>query len=306
MTELQSQKLLAHLNMVGRFQAELLDVFRQLNIFEQSHHLSVEIHHLCVALQSFFQLRALLLGISQDAPNVAVALNELRSSFLADARHARQVIRGVASHGGVIHILAGRNARLLHDFRLVHQHRVGHASARRIQHAHMRVFHQLECVSIAAHHHGSDAVLSGLSRTGCQHIIGFHPGYLQVGYPASLQQIPQPFQLHDEIRRSSGTGGLVSRDLFVAKSRPRRVKRHSQILRLMVAHEIRQHRHEAIHRAGGFAVATMHLVFEGVIGAVGHGVPVNDHESFGPRAHFAHFASRDRLVASKFCGSLSD
>ena len=190
--ELQLQKLLAHFNRVGRFQNELLDIFIQLHILEQSHHLSVEIHQIRVAFKSFLQLRVLLVGVRQDAFYVAVAINEFRGGFLAHPRHTRQVIRGVASHGGIIHIFAGGNPRLLHHFRLVHQHRVRHPSARRVEHTDMRVFHQLECVSVAAHHHSPDAVLGGSGSAGCQHIIGFHAKYLQIGYLASRKQFPQP------------------------------------------------------------------------------------------------------------------
>ena len=156
--------------------------------------------------------RAALLALDLVQPPVqlvdgAELLQQLRRGLLADARHARDVVRAVALEPDVVGDLRRRDAEALQHGGGRVDLDVGDAAAG-AHHPDVLVDH-LHRVAVAGDDDGPDALALGLLRQRPEDVVGLVPGLDEVGDPEALHELRQEAPLGRERVRHGGTLRLV-------------------------------------------------------------------------------------------------
>ena len=240
---------------VARSQApsvRCVDVDIERHVAHERDDAGVRAGQLLVLGQVLAQLRRLLVEVREDPVEVAVLGEELGRRLLPDARHARQVVRGVAAQRGQQHVLRGRHAAAVEDARLVVERVVAHA-ALVVEHAHVGVLHELEAVAVAR---DDDDLGLALRRLGGQRgddVVGLEARRLHHGDGEGRHHLTDHVELRREQPGGLGPAGLVVLEDLVPEGGARGVEGHRQGRGALLPDQVHQHGGEAVHRVGDHA-----------------------------------------------------
>ena len=174
---------------------------------------------------------------------------QLARPLLADARHALDVVDGVAGQRQDVHDLLGRHAELLpHALRVEPGPLVA-----RVEHPHA-VVDQLEHVLVAGHDHHLVALVRRTLRHGPDHVVGLES---LAGEHRDAERLAGAMDVGDlfgEVVRHRRAVRLVVGGQGVAEGRPGEVERAGDQLGPLVGDQLAQHRDEAVDGVGGPAI----------------------------------------------------
>ena len=249
----EREKKIAHRFIVPRFETQLRRIEIYLNVIEQVAELFIDAHLLGVFCDRLAQLRRQLAGVSDHLFDVAVFIDQLRGGLVADAGHARQVIRGLALERDEIDPLLRRHAVALdHRRRIVTDH-VGDAAARHDDGD--AVAHQLKDIAIAGDQNYFATFFPRVLGQGRQQVVGFVAFQLDRGNAQASQHLADQRQLLLEQVGSRGSAGLVFLVAIESKLRRALIEANDDSLRPLVGQKFDQHRRKAVdgvgHLAGG-------------------------------------------------------
>ena len=255
--ELEEVEQFAHFGVVGR-EPQLVDIDIEGHIAHQHHEVGVGPRLGLVRAQCFTQFRRLFVDVGENAVETAVGGDELRGRLLAHPGDAGEVVAGVATHGRVIDVLRGRDTRALENASLVVQRVVAHTTAV-VEHAHVRVGHQLVAVTVAGDDDDVVTRLLGPFAEGGDDVVGFEAHDVDRGDVQRRQHLThQPHLLAQDVgggfalRLVLGVGNMAERGLGA-------VERHRNSVGTLIFDEVDEHRREAEHRVGDLPTGRDHV-----------------------------------------------
>ncbi len=178
-------------------------------------------------------LRCQLVRVSDYAFDVAVGLDQLRGRLVADARHAREVVRRLALEGDEIGPLLRRNAVLLHHSLGVEPGHIGDAAPR--HHHADAIAHELEHVAVARDDQYLVAFRLRLLGQRGQQVVGFVAFELDDRDAHRVEDFADQRELLAELIGGLAAVGLVLRVAIVAVSGPASVEADGNAVGLLVA-----------------------------------------------------------------------
>ena len=113
------EELLDRFSIVRFDPDQTLGIEFKLYITDEIHDDHVQSNYVFACGEVLAKLGSLLVNVFIDAIDPAVLGEQLGGRLFANAWHARQVVRVVATHRGVLHIHLGRNARAFENAGLV-------------------------------------------------------------------------------------------------------------------------------------------------------------------------------------------
>ena len=136
-----------------------------------------------------------LAGAGKQRVEVAELFEQLRGGLLADARHARNVVDGIAHHRLQVDHLLGRHAPFLDDLGdadLAVLHRVVHRDGRA---------DELHQILVGGDDGGVAARLAGQPRVGGDDVVGLETLHLDAGQAERARRLADQAELRDEVVR---------------------------------------------------------------------------------------------------------
>ena len=202
----------------------------------------------------------------------------LGRGLLADARDVGQVVARVAAQGREVGVLRrGQAVLLLHRLGREPPH-VRDALAR-VEHGDP-VAHQLERVAVAGADQHVEAFALGPRRDGGDDVVGLVALGLQRRDAQRVEHLLDEVDLPAEVGRARAAVGLVVGEQLGAERLAGHVERDRDVRRVLVAHDVDQHRGEAVDGVGRLAGRGREVLDrEGVERAVGQRVPVEQQQA---------------------------
>ena len=179
----------------------------------------------------------------------SVLADQLFRAFLADARHALDVVDGVAHQRHDVDDLVGPDAELFHDAGRV----VPRAVVSGIEHADA-VAHELEEVLVHRDDGDVEAIGDGRFDQRADHIVGFVAIGGEDRDAERLAGGVHHRNLPGQLVRHRRAVGLVVGDQVVAEGPARQIERRGDVLRLVLPQQHPEHRDEDVDRVGGLAL----------------------------------------------------
>ena len=209
-------------------------------------------------------------------------LQERRGRLVPDAGHAGDVVRGVALEPLEVNELSGLHAVALADALFVVNDGVGEAAAGG-EHLDVRP-DKLEGVGVAGDDEGLHSLLAGLPGQGAQHVVGFVALHLEDGEVEGADDLLDAVHLDGHLLGGFDPVGFVGFILVVAETLAH-VEGHGDVVGLLVPQDVEEHGGEAVDGIGQLPLGGGQFVWEGVEGAVGQGMAVNEDQfPFGHRS----------------------
>ncbi|SIK19085.1 Uncharacterised protein [Mycobacteroides abscessus subsp. abscessus] len=234
--------------------------------------------------QLLADLPADLVGVLEDAGEVAVGGQPLRRGLVPDPGDAGEVVGLLPHQGCEAAVVGGGDPVLLLDRLRRHPHEVAHP-ALGVEDRH-GVGGELERVLVPGHHLDARAGLPPEAGHRRERIVGLiallrhHPD--AHGGDDVLDEV----DLRVELRRRLRPPGLVLRVLLKAEGLASEVEGDGDVARRLVAEHIDEHRDEPEDRVRRLAGARREVLRrEGVEGPVGKGVTVDEQEGFVSVTH---------------------
>ena len=150
----------------------------------------------------------------------------------------------VALERDVLEILRRRHAETLLDGRLVEQDDVGDPAA--VEHHVDPGTDELEEVAVGGHDHGVQAGLRGPVGERADRVVRLVIDDTDHRDVQRVEHLIDQAELRGEVRRRLRPTGLVLGVLLQTHGRPAEVERDRQIVGMLVAHQLDQHRREAV------------------------------------------------------------
>ena len=216
--------------------------------------------------------------VGQHAVEVAPLLEQLRSGLVADAGHARDVVRGVALEPVEVGDPLGRDAVAVDHGVAVVDRRVGDPAAR--GHDPDARLHELEHVSVAGHDRHVDPVRRRARGQRGDHVVGLVAGHLHVRVAERVDQRVHVGPLLGEQVGALAAAGLVLPVDLVAARRAR-VPHDQRRLDAVLGDDLHEHRGEAEDRVRRLPLGRRDRLGEGEEGAVDEAVPVDQEQLTG-------------------------
>jgi hypothetical protein len=249
-------------------QLQVGHVHAQGHVAHQRDDAGVRPRQLLVGSQVLPQLRRQRTEVGENPVEVAVVRQELGRRLLAHPGHAGQVVRGIAAQRGQQHVLGGRHPAALEDAGLVVEGVVADAPLV-VEHAHVRVLHELEAVAVAGDDDHLALAYGRLGGQGGDHVVRLEPGRLDHRDGERGHHLADHVELRRQQPRRLGPAGLVVRQHLVAERVARGVEGHREGRRALLPDEVHQHGREAVHRIGDDARRGGQRVGEGEVGPEG-------------------------------------
>ena len=253
-------------------------------------------------VQVLLELRGLVGHVLIQLVDGAVGVDELGRGLLPHPVHSGQVVGGVASQGGVGHVVRRLHPGALLNAGLVVEGVVGHPPLV-VEHPNVGVFHQLVGIPVAGDHDHVLAPVAGLGGQRCDHIVGLHPGVVHRGDPQRVHKLADNSHLLAQRFGSLLAVGLVARLPLVAEGRLAPVEGHPYTVGTVVSQEGQQHPGEAVHRVGHLSAGGRHVFGHGEKRPIDQRVPVHQHDGARILARSAPLShrrgSRSRLSAGR-------
>src|SRR5579883_281222 len=140
------------------------------------------------------------------------------------------------------------------------------------------VRHQLQRIHIAGQNDRLHTQLRGLPGERAQHIVGLEPLFFINRDTKRLDDLADTSELGAHILRQGGAVRLVERELLMTESRRRRIESHRDIVGMDVVERLNQERGKAKNGIHHLALAGGKGLWHGMLGAVNHGVTINQHQ----------------------------
>ncbi len=213
-------------------------------------------------------------------------LHELAGPLLADARHARNVVRRIApDRQDVAHQHGVRNAVLFADRR-----RVDHLDAVALLLVELAVLaHQLPVVLVGGHHEDLVARFGPLAGQRADHVVGLVTLHLQHRNAHRIQNLLDVGNRKDDVLGGVGPVGLVFGEDLPAETASLRIERYSQQVGFLALEDVAQELDEAEDHGGVHPLVVAHgTPHKGVVVFVNQRIGVDQKEFFAVR----HFFSR--------------
>ena len=265
---------------VDRAAHQILGRHAQVDVADEHHHLGVAAGLRLVLDQVLAQLRGLVVHVGEDPVESPVGGDELGRRLLPHTGDPRQVVGGIAAQGGVGDVQRRRDAGPLQDAGLVVEGVVGYA-ALVVQHRDVGILDQLVAVAVAGHDEGVVPGVAGVGGQRGDDVVGLEAGLLHDGQTQDLDDLAhQPHLLAQDVG-GGGAVGLVGGDRLVAERRLGTVERDHDAVRLVVAHQVDQHRGEPEHGVGHLPARRGQVGGQGEERPVGERVAVDEHDLHG-------------------------
>ena len=230
-----------------------------------------------------------LIGMRNDFVQAAVLRDERARLFGADARHAGDVVGGVALQAIKVGHERRRDAviQVIHALGR-HNRYIGQALAGR---DHVDVLgHELVHVAVTGHQQHVAAGLLAQARHGAQDIVAFPALGLQDRHIQGLEQLLD----HGELRMQVGIHRralcLVLRQHLHAHARLALVKGHDYAVGVKGVDHLKEHVQEAKDRVGGATVRRIHGRWHGVESTVHERVAVDNGKGTALVRHIEYLA----------------
>ena len=180
---------------------------------------------------------------------------QLDSRLFADARHAGNVVAGVAHQSLEVGNLLRGDAKVLeHPLRRV-AHDLAHA-ALGVEHA-GGFADQLHGVAVARDQQGGNTRLLAAARHRAQDVVRLEAGAGELAYSHRRQAFAHQIKLRAQLRGGRLAPGLVFAVIGMAERRPVQVEGDRQIRGLLRLHDLEQHREKAKNGVGEHAVLVL-------------------------------------------------
>ncbi len=248
-----------------------------LDVTAQLHQPAVELDLVTVLGQHGRDLLAPhLVEARVDLIEVAEGRQQLGGGLVAHTGDARQVVGGVTTEGGQLHVALRCDAVALLDRRRGHLRELGDA-AQGVEHRQF-VADQLHRVTVAGHDVGVGAGGDGARCQGGQDVVSLDALDLDGGDVEGCEHLLDQADLWAELIGGLGPVGLVRRERCGAGGITAAIERHDDRVRLPVLEQLHQHRGEAVDGVGELSGRGAQGVGQRVEGAVGKGVPVEQQD----------------------------
>ena len=275
--ELEEVEQFAHDGHVEVVGAQWCRTTVELHVAQQHHHLGV-LTNLSFGLgQVLAQLRRLLVDVLEDAVDSAVLVDQLGGRLLAHSRHTRQVVGRITTQGRVLHVQLGAYTGALLDPGFVVQRVVRHAPPV-VEHAHVGILDELVGVAVARDDQHLVAVVAGPRGERGDDVVGFEARCLDDRQPQRLDDLAHQTHLLPKDVGCRLAVGLVGRDPFVPEGRLGPVEGHGDVVGLVIADEVDQHRGEPEHRVRHLARGRGHVRGQREERPIGERVPIDEHD----------------------------
>ena len=200
--------------------------------------------------------------------------DELDGGLLADALHAGDVVDAVAHQREHVGDLRGLDTPTLADLRLVVDDLLAGAAEHR-QHPDTRA-DKLQQILVA----GDDddlqiGKLERLLHDRGEHVVRLVAPHFEHGRAERVEQAAHVRELAHEVVRHRGARRLVLREQRVAERRARRIERDAEVVGLLFADQLPQHRAEDEHRVTRHALRRREVA-DRVVRAEDVRMPVDD------------------------------
>ena len=278
--ELEEVEELADLVEVVVTEDELVEVDVEGNVADQQHDVDVAAHVGLGRPEVLPQLRRLLGEVLEDPVDAAVRRDELGRRLLADAGDAGEVVGGVAAQGGVLEVLGRRDAGALLDAGLVVEGVVGHPASV-VEDPDVRVLDELVAVTVAGDDEDVVTAIAGLGGERGDDVVGLEARRLEHRDVEDLDHLADQADLLAEDVGCLAPVGLVGGQRLVAEGRLGPVERDREMVGLVVADQVHQHRGEAEDGVRHLPRRRGEVGGQGEEGTVGQRVAVDQHQ----RAH---------------------
>ena len=274
--ELQEVEQLAHRLRVDLSEGQLVEPGIEGHVAHQQHHLGVGAHLRLRGGQVLPQLGRQLVQRCEDPVEPSPVVDQLRRGLLPHSGHSGQVVAGVAPQGRVLHVAGGPHAGALQNAGLVVQLVVRHPP-HVVEHLHLRVLHQLVGVAVAGHDDHFVAPVAARGGQGGDHVVGLEAGRVRRGHGQRVEQLAHQAHLLAQDVGGRVAGSLVGGDLGVPESGLGPVEGDDDLVGLVVAPQVDEHRGESEHRVGDLPRGGGHVGGQREEGAVGERVAVDQH-----------------------------
>ncbi len=245
-------------------------------------------HQIVGPRRDFLALLARNAGhVGQDVLHRTPFLHQLARDFLADTRHAGDIVRRIAPQGqDVAHEHRVVDAVLLADGRRVYDF----DSVRTFLLVNLAVVaHQLAVVLVGRHHIDVVARVGTLLRKGPYHVVGLVARHLQNRDAHRLQHPLDIGHRKDDVLGRFAAVGLVVREDFAAEAAPLGVERHAQQIRALALENVAQKFDEPEHHRGIHPRAVTHRASQKCVVVLEHQRVCVDQKQF---FHIPSVASR--------------
>ncbi len=174
---------------------------------------------------------------------VAVLVQELRGRLRTDRGHAGDVVRGVAHQREQIAHLTRRHAHLLGRLGLT-EDLVAHG----VPHEHVLPVDELQEVLVGAHDDHAQPLGARAPHDRRDEVVGLDALLRVERDRVRVDDVLEPRHLRNELGRRGRARRLVRRVHAVARRRTAPVERDGEQARLLLLHELEQHRDDAVDR----------------------------------------------------------
>ena len=221
------------------------------------------------------QLRGLFVGVIEDAIEPAVGVDQLGGGLLADARHPGQVVALVTAQRCVLDVHVGANPCALLDAGLVVEGVVADATLV-VEHAHVRVRHQLIAVAVAGDDDHIVAAFDERVDARGDQVVGLPSGEFDRGDAERIEHLAhKPHLLAEDV----GCGlalRLVLGFGLVAERRLGAIEGDEDAVGFLILDDVGEHRGEPEDRVGDLPAGGRHVGGQGEEGPVRQRVAVDE------------------------------
>ena len=274
--ELQEVEQLAHRAGVDFSEGQIVEPGGEGHVAHQPHHFGVGADLLLGLGQVLAQPGRELLQGGEDPVEPSPFVDELRGGLLPHSGHSREVVAGVAPERRVGDIVRGPYTGALGDAGLVVQLVVRHPP-HVVEHPQVGVLHQLVGVAVAGHDDHVVAAVAACGGQGGDHVVGLEAGCVDHRYAQRVEHLAHQAHLLAQDVGRSVAGGLVGGNPAVPEGRLGTVKSDDDLVGIVVAPKVDEHRSEAEHRVGDLPRSGGHVGGQREEGAVGQRVAVDQH-----------------------------
>nr|WP_235480809.1 hypothetical protein [Agromyces sp. Leaf222] len=243
--ELESLEQRSHLVEHDRLRLEGIELDVELDIGHQPVQTAVAHRVLALVAQVLADDALDLVGVLEDAVEIAVQAEPLHGGLLADLRDADQVVAGFADEGRDIGVLLGPDAVALGDRRGVVALELRDALGVRVEQGDV-VVHELDRVAVARDEEHPIAVGATARRERREDVVGLEVLLLEGRDAHGLQRLLEQRHLALELDRRLTAGALVLGVLAGAEGGSRHVERDREVRRVLVREQQEQHREEPV------------------------------------------------------------
>ena len=276
--ELEKVEQLADRLGVDLSEGEVVEPGVQRHVAHEQHHLGVGADPLLGGREVLPELGRQVVQGAEDPVQPSPFVDQLGRGLLAHPGHSGQVVAGVAPQGRILHVVGGPHAGAVQDAGLVVQLALRPpVRVVVVEHLDPGVLHQLVGVAVAGYDDHVIAGVAALGGQGGEHVVGLVARRVHRGHGQGVKDFPHQAHLLAQDVGGRVAGPLVGGNHGVPEGRLGPVEGDHDLVGLMVAPQVDEHRREAEHCVGDLARRGGHVGGQGEEGAIGQRVAVDQH-----------------------------